>query len=359
MAQYGAVLLRGFEVDSDEDFEKVVLSIPDFRGMREAFMSENGRTQVGNLQYVLHTNSVYKTGGTLYLGGFHTENYYSADVPSYICFCCLEPSRIGGETGLINTQKLYASLSENLQKKLEKQPFLAAHWSVSEIAGRYQQSPESIRSWCAHFKLPVRGDAGQDFLMMYKPSVFKHPITQEKCLQVNTFEIPKLNEELRIHFMDDYQGNTWFWHRLVWRLPAGIFAAMEHTAVACIAFFNSPKKSFKILANKMQVSKMKRKAKLPKNHWDSVGSCFSTEEIKELAKSMRSLYCSCLWKKGDILLIDNRKVMHAGMPGEGPRLIRAIICNPIEMQYLATQSGVMEVKERTTDTIGLALVSRG
>ena len=31
IAQYGAVLLRGFEVRSDEEFEQIVLSIPQLR----------------------------------------------------------------------------------------------------------------------------------------------------------------------------------------------------------------------------------------------------------------------------------------------------------------------------------------
>ncbi len=42
-----------------------------------------------------------------------------------------------------------------------------------------------------------------------------------------------------------------------------------------------------------------------------VGSCFNNKEVKELAKLIRIYYSSCLWKKGDILLIDNKKVMHA------------------------------------------------
>ena len=56
MAKYGAVLLRGFNITSDEQFEKTVLSLPQFRGISDAFMAENGRVTVDNLKYVLHTN---------------------------------------------------------------------------------------------------------------------------------------------------------------------------------------------------------------------------------------------------------------------------------------------------------------
>ena len=91
ISKYGAVLLRGFDIASDEDFENTILSIREFRGINEAFMSEEGRIHVGNLKFVLHTNAVYKTGGTPYLGGFHSENYYTPDVPGYVCFCCFKP----------------------------------------------------------------------------------------------------------------------------------------------------------------------------------------------------------------------------------------------------------------------------
>ncbi len=70
---------------------------------------------------------------------------------------------------------------------------------------------------------------------------------------------------------------------------------------------------------------------------------------------MRNYYSSCLWKKGDILLIDNKKVMHAGMPGMGPRVIRAMICNPLDINYSFAESGLLVAKERMTEAIGVAM----
>ncbi|HHF7375935.1 TauD/TfdA family dioxygenase [Legionella bozemanae] len=213
MAHYGAVLLRGFNISTDEQFEKIILSIPEFRGISEAFMSENGRVHVDNLQFVLHTNSVYKTGGTLYLGGFHTENYYSADVPSYLCFCCFQPSELGGETGLINTQKIYAHLQDELKQKLEKNAFFVCKWSVAEIAERYQIPQDAVKKICKKFNLLLAGEEEEQFVYMYKPSVWEHPFTKEKALQINMLELPTLNYELRKCFMKDYKGTSWFWHR--------------------------------------------------------------------------------------------------------------------------------------------------
>ncbi len=358
LANYGAILLRGFDINSDEQFEKTILSIPEFHGISEAFMSENGRTHVGELKYVLHTNSVYKTGGTLYLGGFHTENYYSPDVPGYICFCCIEPSEFGGETGLINSEKLYRHLDEGLKKKLEKNAFFVSKWLVSEVASRYQITTEKVEELCNHFDLPLVGSGEERFVLMYKPSVFEHPLTKEKALQINLFELPTLNDELRKRFMDDYQGKIWFWHRFFWKLPSCIFNSVESLAVIFIAFFHSPKNAYKILCTKIAAFKAYKKNKTASFNMERVGSCFNEKEIKQLAKLMRAYYSSCLWKKGDILLIDNRKVMHAGMPGKGDRIIRAMIGNPIKMGYSSLEPGFIESKDSLTETIGACMIEK-
>lgn len=349
MAKYGAILLRGFAVDSDEQFEKTVLSIPAFHGIKEACMAENGRDHVGNLQYVLHTNSVYKTGGTLYLGGFHTENYYSPDVPGYLCFYCANPSTLGGETGIINTQKIYQQLNSELQKKLEKNSFFVAHWLVSEIAERYKITPQRVEAIAEQFNLPVVGEKENRLLLMYKPNVFRHPLTDEKALQLNLFELHSLNNELRKCFMSDYGGKTWFWHRFFWRLPTLLFNAVEKTAVLFIALFHSPKRALHIAKIKYQRYLASKKVSFNK---ERVGQCFSQDEIKDLARAMRKYYSSCLWQKGDILLIDNKKVMHAGMPGIGPRLVRALICNPIALDYNPAAPGLVIAKESNAATIG-------
>lgn len=355
MAKYGAILLRGFHIESDKQFEQLVLSIPQLRGISEAFMSENGRVPVGDLKYVLHTNSVYKTGGTLYLGGFHTENYYSPDVPGYICFYCQEPSNLGGETGIINTQKIYNHLSDSLKAKLEKNSFFVSKWLVSEVAERYKLDNATIEKICQHFDLPIVGEGDERFILMYKPSVFEHPLTNEKALQVNLFELAELNTELRKCFINDYKGKEWFWHRFFWRLPTKVFNSIEFLAIMFIAFFHSPKNSYKIVKNKY--SSYLANKKVHSFDTTKIDSCFSPDDVKELAQVMRTYYSSCLWQKGDVLLIDNKKVMHAGMPGSGERVIRALICNPMTLNFSPQRPGAISAQESTLKTIGDYMLS--
>lgn len=349
LAQYGAILLRGFQINSDREFEKTILSVPEFHGIREAFMAENGRTHVNDSNYVLHTNSIYKTGGTLYLGGFHTENYYSTDVPGYLFFYCVKPSALGGETGIINTQKIYEQMTPSLQKKLEMNSYFVAKWLVSDVAKRYKLSPKHIENIAAQFNLPVVGTRKTRFIQMHKPSVFIHPITQQKALQLNLFEIPTLNKYLRKQFKKDYKGREWFWHRFFWSLPYPLFQTIEFLAVATIAFFHSPKNALRILNTQLSQFFAQKKTKLVDPA--RVGECFTNHDIQDLAKTMREYYSSFLWQKGDVLLIDNKKVMHAGMPGKGDRVIRAMISNPILMDYSFKEPGIIQAEERS-DCIG-------
>ncbi len=357
ISKYGALLLRGFDIKTDEDFEKAVLSIQEFKGISDAFMSEEGRVHTGNLKYVLHTNAMYKTGGTVYLGGFHSENYYSADVPGYISFCCFKPSIRGGETGLINMAKVYHYMDEKLKKKLEKSTFLASKWLVSEVAERYQIPPKTVEQICAHFDLPIAGKKDEQWILMYKPSIFVDPNTHKKALQINQFELPTLNKELRKCFMDDYSGKEWFWHRLVWRLPAFVLNALEVTYMVFASFLYSPKNSFKMLRTKFNAYKSLKKKNALSFNEVKVADCFNEQDIKNLAKLLRNYYSSCLWQKGDILLVNNKQVVHAGMPGTGDRLIRAMICNPIAMNYSFLEPGCLECTPRQTDTIGSFMTS--
>ncbi len=350
LAYYGAVLLRGFDINSDLEFEQTVLSVPEFRGISEAFMAENGRIHVDDLKFVLHTNSVYKTGGTLYLGGFHTENYYSADVPGFIFFYCAQPSALGGETGIINTQKIYQTLDKELQNKIERHSFFVTKWLFNEVAERYNLDHGTLEQIAKQFNLPIVGSGKDRFICLYKPSVFIHPLTQEKALQINLFELPTLNNYLRTCFKSDYKGKDWFWHRFFWSLPAPLFNTIEFLAVAIIAFFHSPKNAYKIVRNKISSYFARKKTHLSEP--DKVGTCFNENDIKKLAHAMRTHYCSCLWQKGDILLIDNKKVMHAGMPGKGERVIRAMISNPVAMNYTDKEHGAILAKERQTCSVG-------
>lgn len=347
--KYGAVLFRGFDIQSDKDFESALTSIDGFKGISDAFMAEHGRERVDGLKYVLHTNTIYKTGGTLYLGGFHSENYYTADVPGFISFCCFKPSTLGGETGFVNMEKVYDRLDADLKKKLEEKPCFVQKWLVSDVAERYQIDTNTVEAICRQFDLPVVGEGADKLILMYKPSVFVNPVTHKKALAINMFSLPTLDTELRKYFLNDYKGDTWYWHRFVWQLPHSLFKSIENIFVFLGALIHSPKELYQISETKMKTDKAFSKLD---EKFTKINACFNQNDINNLAREMHNFYCSILWQKGDILLADNKKTAHTGMPGAGPRTVRALISNLVQMKYSDEQSGCLQCQDSPKDSIG-------
>ena len=207
LAQYGAILLRGFDVTSDMDFEKAVLSINGIKGLGPAFMSEPGRYNVDGTKFVLYGNTLYKSGGTMNLGIFHSENYFSTDVPHYIAFCCFAPSEAGGETGLVNMVKVYEELSDTLKEKLENNAFYVKKWPLKQVAERYNVPEDRIEKLCKQFHLPVKNIGSEKYAVMYKPSIFENSINSRKSLQILYSPLKYFCAKIRRQFADDYTGS--------------------------------------------------------------------------------------------------------------------------------------------------------
>ncbi|MDP1574960.1 MAG: TauD/TfdA family dioxygenase [Coxiellaceae bacterium] len=347
IAGYGAILLRGFSIHSTKEFEKTVLAIQGMKGMSHLFMSEPGRERVDGLEYIFHTNSKIKTGGALHLGGFHTENYYSPDVPNYIAFCCFHAAKLGGETGLINMASVYEKLDISLKKQLEKKSFFVSKWPLGVVANRYQVNPELVKKACNDFGLSLDE---KNFVHMYKPSVLKHPITNKKIIQANLCaELPAVNDEILNYFMPDYKGLKWIVHKAAWKLIG--YHRLRKLSLMLPALARHPIKFLK-MRKKMQ----QRMKQYTNNSAPRINSVFKKEDIKTLASSMYESYASFLWHKGDILLVDNLQVAHAGMPGKTtkkfPRKIRAMLCNPLKLSYSDATSGLQDANVLLHETLG-------
>ena len=342
IATHGAVLLRGFDLRCPKDFESAILAISNFQGINKCLMSEPGRELVRGTRFVLHTNNLYKTGGSLYLGGFHSENYYSPDVPSYIAFFCEQASRIGGETGLVNTAKLFSDLPEGLKTELKHRAYWVAAWPLAKMASRYGVNVQQMEQFCLDSGLPVVAQYGQKYASMYKPCVIEHPITKEHSLVLNySVELMKygLDRAIQRAFLPDYSSKEWLLHRLSWRFPLiGLLDKLD-------VLFRDPGTVWRTLTRKSFDAR--------------VSEIFSKEAIGLLATSIRNRYSSFKWRAGDVLIVDNLKMAHSGMPGSGARTLRVLICNPIRMRYDSKGPGIHVVSGDHRPSLGAQLSDGG
>lgn len=215
---YGAVLLRGFQVASEPDFEESLLSIQGVQAMSCYFMSEPGREIIKGTSSVWSTNTEHKTGGTFDFHAFHSENFYTTDVPAIQSFWCKKAPWLGGETAFTHMAHAYAELDAALKSRLESEPVWAVRWSIERLATRYRIPEDVVEAFCVEIGLKVLSFKGTKYVIVAKPAVYVHPHTRNRSLQVNlSAEMPGLQAALRKRFLPHYKGLKWAPHRYGWK----------------------------------------------------------------------------------------------------------------------------------------------
>jgi alpha-ketoglutarate-dependent taurine dioxygenase len=328
IAIHGAVLFRGFDFTSIAEFERQVLSIDGIQAMSEMFMSEPGRRLVDGTKFVYHTNTLFKTGGTLAFGGFHTENYYIPDVPRFISFFCLKPSRIGGETGLVNTAKLFNDLDSELRRKLEGKAYHVHRIPFSSIASRYKVEKKQIEQFCSSVKLKITSYNDEHFVDIFKPSVIVHPITKESALTIHfseEFNKRRFDQKVLQYFLGDYDDMWWLLHRINWKYPA-----LLRYAKSIYAYFRHPMRLLQQARDCFFKSELGAPVALSPRS-ERLEDHLTDQEIDTLAIAIRNRFSSFYWRRGDVIIIDNLKIAHAGMPGYGSRELRVLLCNRVPL----------------------------
>ncbi|WP_394831233.1 TauD/TfdA family dioxygenase [Pendulispora rubella] len=334
MYEHGAILLRGFDVQRDEDFEGIVTSLDATRPMSGYFMSEPGRDKIAGTRAVFNTNSFYKTGGGLHLGGFHSENFYSTDVPAVQSFWCKEPPSLGGETALVQSTHMYADLPDALKQKFEGERVLAGILPLSTVAARYRLSVDAVKAFCLEAGLEVKGDS----VLVHKPAVYKHWCTGRLALQINfSSEIKGLDAALRRLIAPSYRGLRWALPRLGWRYPAvaALLPALESWRLALQVLVGG------MAALAGRVFGKHAAANGPAASTGRIAERLTPEDVETLAAAIWRHTSVFTWKRGDVLIFDNLQLLHAGMPGRGRREIRVMMCDPIRMD-LPLASGLFE-----------------
>src|SRR5262245_46465647 len=129
-------------------------------------------------------------------------------------------------------------------------------------------------------------------MVMFKPSVIRHPVTGERSLMINisgALEVQGLKDLLIDAFLSDYYGWRWLIHRLCWRHPWIPLLPVRARRFLFRAL--RPKISTRVKPSQIFVA-----AEYPAR----VGSAFTPEDVKIVASAIRRRYSSFLWKRGDV-----------------------------------------------------------
>ncbi|MBX7182579.1 MAG: TauD/TfdA family dioxygenase [Bacteroidia bacterium] len=296
--KHGAVLFRGFEVETAQDFEKVAQSLdPD---LKNDYLGTSPRDQVEGTNFVFTASEL----PNFYPIMQHCEMSFLPHPPKKLFFYCHTAPSYGGETPICDFRKVYNDLNPEIRAEFERKGVM----TVRNYAGPGKKSRFNLfelKSW------------EQMFLTTNKAEVTK------KCKE-NGIALEWLPED-RL--------------RLITRTPA----MLTHPVTGNKAWFNHTQ-VFHVAASVYEYSHISKRQK----RWKTIGFNLLSKLLVKLKKSTPSMdqsmqvlfgdgseipdsYVQHLeeviwknmsiysWQKGDVIVIDNFSTSHGRLPYEGKR----------------------------------------
>jgi alpha-ketoglutarate-dependent taurine dioxygenase len=275
METHGAVLLRGFGVETVDMFNRFVLAVAP--NMLEYKERSSPRHKV---EANIYTSTDYPAHQSIF---FHNENSYQYTWPMKIFFYCHVPAVEGGETPIADVRKVYRRLSPAISKRFEEKhcmyvrnfdEALGLSWQEVFQTNDRQQVEEHCRvnyiscEWKENNRLRTRA---------VRPAIAVHPRTGEPVWfnHAAFFHVSTLDPSIR----------------------EGLLAAMPESD-------------------------------LPANSYYGDGSVIEPDVIEEIRSAYYAEAITFPWQKNDILAVDNMLVAHSRNPFAGERKILVGMAEP-------------------------------
>lgn len=281
LLERGAILFRGFDIQSVDDFHEFVTGYSDSH-----LRYMNRSTPRAQMTTNVYTATNYPRQQEIPL---HSENSYQREWPMTVAFCCTLPAAVGGETPIASTREIVRSIGRELTDKFERLGI------------------EYIRHYHDGIDLPWR----EVFQTGNRDDVTRY------CTE-NGIECAWLEENL-LRTSHVAQGIA------------------EHPATGARVFFNQ--------AHLFHVSSTGSAGaaaliqmfgdRLPRHARFGDGSEISAEELALVRRAFGQSARSFGWRRGDVLLLDNMQYAHGRRSYEGRRSVFAALMDPFPSPYRA------------------------
>jgi alpha-ketoglutarate-dependent taurine dioxygenase len=261
----GAILLRGFDINSVEAFEKVsgVLGEEQMKYMDQS----SPRSLVAEKIY---TSTDYPADQPI---NMHNELSYSQDWPMRILFFCLKPPVSGGETPIADSRKVLQFISEKTRARFAEKGIMYVRNLVDGLGlswrDVYQSAEKKVaEEYCTRHNIEYTWFGDNHFRISWKkPAILSHPYTGEAI---------------------------WFNHGFffnAWNLPEEVRMGIEDPS------------------------------QYPSDTFYGDGTPIEKEVIGELREAFEKAKVVYPWEKGDVLLLDNMLMSHGRSSFTGERKI--------------------------------------
>jgi alpha-ketoglutarate-dependent taurine dioxygenase len=275
LARHGALLFRGFNVDSVEQFERFIEATSS--GALEYQERSSPRSRVGGNIY---TSTDYPADQSIFL---HNEQSYNSVFPSKIYFFCLTPAARGGATPIADTRKIYASLRPDVRRRFVEKKYMYTRnfgdgFGLSWQTAFQTTSRRAVEEYCRRNAIEFEWKRADRLrTRQVRPAVARHPRTGEA---------------------------VWFNH-----------ATFFHVSTL------DPAIRERMLAELGDED-------LPNNTFYGDGTRIEPEVMEHLRQAYLREKTSFPWRQLDILMLDNMLASHGREPFDGFRQITAGMADP-------------------------------
>jgi alpha-ketoglutarate-dependent taurine dioxygenase len=267
LLKHGAILFRGFNLNSAADFENVANAIhPNLFG------------EYGDLPREGVSGKVY--GSTPYPPDkailFHNESSHLHRWPLKIWFFCVQPAQQGGETPIIDCRKVYEVLNPKLRERFEQKQLMYVRNYIEGLDVSWQDffhttNKVDVETYCrqAGIKFEWLENNGLKTCKIC-PAVAKHPKT----------------------------GELVFFNQLQLHHVSCLDPGVRHSLLSVFG-----------------------EDKLPRNVYYGDGTPIEDSVMEEIGAIYRESQISFSWQQGDLLMLDNMLTAHSRNPYIGSRKI--------------------------------------
>ncbi|MFN6484869.1 MULTISPECIES: non-ribosomal peptide synthetase [unclassified Nostoc] len=267
LLKHGAILFRGFNVESISEFESFAQAIsPELFG------------EYGDLPRTGESGKVY--GSTPYPAEkailFHNESSHLHQWPLKIWFFCVQPAQQGGETPIIDCRQAYKIINPKLRERLDRKQLMYVRHYTNGLDVSWQNffrthDKSTVENYCRHAKIDFEWyDNNSLITRQIRPALAVHPKTSEPVFfnQIQLHHIAYLDPEVRESLLSTFGDE-----------------------------------------------------KLPRNVYYGDGTPIEDSAIAEINEVYQQSQTSFLWQKSDILMLDNMLTAHGRNPYLGYRKV--------------------------------------